>query len=153
MPSSREAFPRPFRQLPRFQGHNSPTHSCPKQFPQKGIPHRQSNILFICKFIWNFTHMLTAQSSHLPQVCLFRGRPQPRYLLSIKPTGEDRSLVPLGEELARAVPLNMQTCDRHDDCAANLEPQLTPGSRLSHSSRIQPHKALHLCRIFLPASR
>mgnify|MGYP002711835659 CR=1 FL=1 len=43
----------------------------------------------------------------LGQVCLFRGRPQPRYLLSIKPTGEDRSLVPLGEELARAVPLNM----------------------------------------------
>ena len=107
MPSSCEAFPRPFRQLPRFQGHNSPTHSCPKQFPQKGMPHRQSNILFICKFIWIFMHKLTAQSSHLPQVCLFRGRPQPRYLLSIKPTGEDRSLVPLGEELVKAVPLNM----------------------------------------------
>ena len=60
-----------------------------------------------CFHKWIFTHKLAAQSSRLPQVCLFRGRPQPRYLLSIKPTGEDRSLVPLGEELARAVPLNM----------------------------------------------
>ena len=66
---------------------------------QKRMPIHQDSILF--------THKLAAQSSHLPQVCLFRGRPQPRYLLSIKPTGEDRSLVPLGEELARAVPLNM----------------------------------------------
>lgn len=60
-----------------------------------------------CFHKWIFTHKLAAQLSHLPQVCLFSGRPQPRYLLSIKPTGEDRSLVPLGEELARAVPLNM----------------------------------------------
>ena len=66
---------------------------------QKRMPIHQDSILF--------THKLTAQSSYLPQVCLFRGRPQSRYLLSIKPTGEDRSLVPLGEELARAVPLNM----------------------------------------------
>ena len=66
---------------------------------QKRMPIHQDSILF--------THKLAAQSSYLPQVCLFRGRPQPRYLLSIKPTGEDRSLVPLGEELARAVPLNM----------------------------------------------
>lgn len=66
---------------------------------QKRMPIHQDSILF--------THKLAAQLSHLPQVCLFRGRPQPRYLLSIKPTGEDRSLVPLGEELARAVPLNM----------------------------------------------
>lgn len=65
---------------------------------QKRMPIHQDSILF--------THKLAAQSSYLPQVCLFRGRPQPRYLLSIKPTGEDRSLVPLGEELARAVPLN-----------------------------------------------
>lgn len=66
---------------------------------QKRMPIHQDSILF--------TNKLAAQLSHLPQVCLFRGRPQPRYLLSIKPTGEDRSLVPLGEELARAVPLNM----------------------------------------------
>ena len=85
---------------------------------QKRMPIHQDSILF--------THMLAAQLSHPPQVCLFRGRPQPRYLLSIKPTGEDRSLVPLGEELARAVPLNMQTCDRHDGCAANLKPNSLP---------------------------
>ena len=66
---------------------------------QKRMPIHQDSILF--------THKLAAQLLRLPQVCLFRGRPQPRYLLSIKPTGEDRSLVPLGEELARAVPLNM----------------------------------------------
>ena len=66
---------------------------------QKRMPIHQDSILF--------THMLAAQLSHPPQVCLFRGRPQPRYFLSIKPTGEDRSLVPLDEELARAVPLNM----------------------------------------------
>ena len=150
MHSSCEAFPRPFRQLPHFQGHNSPTHSCPKQFPQKGMPHQQSNILFISKFIWNFTSMLAAQSSYLPQVCLFRGRPQPRYLLSIKPTGKDRSLVPLGEELARAVPLNMRPVV---STMAVPQAQLTPGLRLSHSSRIQPHKALHLCRISPPVSR
>ena len=66
---------------------------------QKRMPIHQDSILF--------THKLAAQLLRLPQVCLFRGRPKPRYLLSIKPTGEDRSLVPLGEELARAVPLNM----------------------------------------------
>ena len=65
-------------------------------------------------------------------------------------TGEDRSLVPLGEELARAVPLNMQPAV---STMAVPQAQLIPGLRLSRSSRIQPHKALHLCRIFLPASR
>ena len=109
---------------------------------QKRMPIHQDSILF--------THKLAAQSSYLPQVCLFRGRPQPRYLLSIKPTGEDRSLVPLGEELARAVPLNMQPVV---STMAVPQAQLTPGLRLSHSSRIQPHKALHLCRISPPVSR
>ena len=109
---------------------------------QKRMPIHQDSILF--------THKLAAQLSHLPQVCLFRGRPQPRYLLSIKPTGEDRSLVPLGEELARAVPLNMQPVV---STMAVPQAQLTPGLRLSHSSRIQPHKALHLCRISPPVSR
>ena len=85
---------------------------------QKRMPiHQDSSLIWCCTAIiitytrcfhkWIFTHKLAAQSSYLPQVCLFRGRPQPRYLLSIRPTGEDRSLVPLGEELARAVPLNM----------------------------------------------
>lgn len=109
---------------------------------QKRMPIHQDSILF--------THKLAAQSSYLPQVCLFRGRPQPRYLLSIKPTGEDRSLVPLGEELARAVPLNMQPVV---STMTVPQAQLTPGLRLSHSSRIQPHKALHLCRISPPVSR
>ena len=109
---------------------------------QKRMPIHQDSILF--------THKLTAQSSYLPQVCLFRGRPQPRYLLSIKPTGEDRSLVPLGEELARAVPLNMQPVV---STMTVPQAQLTPGLRLSRSSRIQPHKALHLCRISPPVSR
>ena len=109
---------------------------------QKRMPIHQDSILF--------THKLAAQLSHLPQVCLFRGRPQPRYLLSIKPTGEDRSLVPLGEELARAVPLNMQPVV---STMAVPQAQLTPGLPLSHSSRIQPHKALHLCRISPPVSR
>lgn len=109
---------------------------------QKRMPIHQDSILF--------TNKLAAQLSHLPQVCLFRGRPQPRYLLSIKPTGEDRSLVPLGEELARAVPLNMQPVV---STMAVPQAQLTPGLRLSHSSRIQPHKALHLCRISPPVSR
>ena len=109
---------------------------------QKRIPIHQDSILF--------THKLAAQSSYLPQVCLFRGRPQPRYLLSIKPTGEDRSLVPLGEELARAVPLNMLPVV---STMAVPQAQLTPGLRLSHASRIQPHKALHLCRISPPVSR
>ena len=109
---------------------------------QKRMPIHQDSILF--------THKLAAQLSHLPQVCLFRGRPQPRYLLSIKPTGEDRSLVPLGEELARAVPLNMQPVV---STMTVPQAQLTPGLRLSHSSRIQPHKALHLCRISPPVSR
>ena len=109
---------------------------------QKRMPIHQDSILF--------THKLAAQLSHLPQVCLFRGHPQPRYLLSIKPTGEDRSLVPLGEELARAVPLNMQPVV---STMAVPQAQLTPGLRLSHSSRIQPHKALHLCRISPPVSR
>lgn len=109
---------------------------------QKRMPIHQDSILF--------THKLTAQLSRLPQVCLFRGRPQSRYLLSIKPTGEDRSLVPLGEELARAVPLNMQPVV---STMAVPQAQLTPGLRLSHSSRIQPHKALHLCRISPPVSR
>lgn len=109
---------------------------------QKRMPIHQDIILF--------THKLAAQLSHLPQVCLFKGRPQPRYLLSIKPTGEDRSLVPLGEELARAVPLNMQPVV---STMAVPQAQLTPGLRLSHSSRIQPHKALHLCRISPPVSR
>ena len=113
-----------------------------KLCPQKRMPIHQDSILF--------THKLAAQLSHLPQVCLFRGRPQPRYLLSIKPTGEDRSLVPLGEELARAVPLNMQPVV---STMAVPQAQLTPGLRLSHSSRIQPHKALHLCRISPPVSR
>lgn len=109
---------------------------------QKRMPIHQDSILF--------THELAASLSRLPQVCLFRGRPQPRYLLSIKPTGEDRSLVPLGEELARAVPLNIQPAA---SAIAVPQAQLTPGLRLSHSSRIQPHKALHLCRIFPPVSR
>lgn len=109
---------------------------------QKRMPIHQDSILF--------THKLAAQSSYLPQVCLFRGRPQPRYLLSIKPTGEDRSLVPLGEELARAVPLNMQPVV---STMAVPQAQLTPGLRLSRSLRIQPHKALHLCRISPPVSR
>ena len=109
---------------------------------QKRMPIHQDSILF--------THKLAAQLSHLPQVCLFRGRPQSRYLLSIKPTGEDRSLVPLGEELARAVPLNMQPVV---STMAVPQAQLTPGLRLSHSSRIQPHKALHLCRISPSVSR
>ena len=109
---------------------------------QKRMPIHQDSILF--------THKLAAQSSYLPLVCLFRGRPQPRYLLSIKPTGEDRSLVPLGEELARAVPLNMQPVV---STMTVPQAQLTPGLRLSHSSRIQPHKALHLCRISPPVSR
>ena len=109
---------------------------------QKRMPIHQDSILF--------THKLAAQLLRLPQVCLFRGRPQPRYLLSIKPTGEDRSLVPLGEELARAVPLNMQPVV---STMAVPQAQLTPGLRLSHSSRIQPHKALHLCRISPPVSR
>ena len=113
-----------------------------KLCPQKRMPIHQDSILF--------THKLAAQLSHLPQVCLFRGRPQPRYLLSIKPTGEDRSLVPLGEELARAVPLNMQPVV---STMAVPQAQLTPGLRLSHSSQIQPHKALHLCRISPPVSR
>lgn len=113
-----------------------------KLYSQKRMPIHQDSILF--------THKSAAQLSHLPQVCLFRGRPQPRYLLSIKPTGEDRSLVPLGEELARAVPLNMQPVV---STMAVPQAQLTPGLRLSHSSRIQPHKALHLFRIFLPVSR
>ena len=112
---------------------------------QKRMPIHQDIILF--------THKLAAQLSHLPQVCLFRGRPQSRYLLSIKPTGEDRSLVPLGEELARAVPLNMLPAAGVTTVPPNLKPQLTPGSRLSRSSRIQPHKALHLCRISPPVSR
>lgn len=109
---------------------------------QKRMPIHQDSILF--------THKLAAQLLRLPQVCLFRGRPQSRYLLSIKPTGEDRSLVPLGEELARAVPLNMQPVV---STMAVPQAQLTPGLRLSHSSRIQPHKALHLCRISPPVSR
>lgn len=109
---------------------------------QKRMPIHQDSILF--------THKLTAQLLRLPQICLFRGRPQPRYLLSIKPTGEDRSLVPLGKELARAVPLNMQPVM---STMAVPQAQLTPGLRLSHSSRIQPHKALHLCRISPPVSR
>lgn len=109
---------------------------------QKRMPIHQDSILF--------THKLAAQLLRLPQVCLFRGRPQPRYLLSIKPTGEDRSLVPLGEELARAVPLNMLPVV---STMAVPQAQLTPGLRLSHSSRIQPHKALHLCRISPPVSR
>ena len=109
---------------------------------QKRMPIHQDSILF--------THKLAAQLSHLPQVCLFRGHPQPRYLLSIKPTGEDRSLVPLGEELARAVPLNMQPVV---STMAVPQAKLTPGLRLSRSSRIQPHKALHLCRISPPVSR
>ena len=113
-----------------------------KLCPQKRMPIHQDSILF--------TNKLAAQSSYLPQVCLFRGRPQPRYLLSIKPTGEDRSLVPLGEELARAVPLNMQPVV---STMAVPQAQLTPGLPLSHSSRIQPHKALHLCRISPPVSR
>ena len=109
---------------------------------QKRMPIHQDSILF--------THKLTAQLSRLPQVCLFRGRPQSRYLLSIKPTGEDRSLVPLGEELARAFPLNMQPVV---STMAVPQAQLTPGLHLSRSSRSQPHKALHLCRISPSVSR
>ena len=85
---------------------------------QKRMPIHQDSILF--------THKLAAQLSHLPQVCLFRGRPQPRYLLSIKPTGEDRSLVPLGEELARAVPLNMLPAVKMTTVPPTLSPNSIP---------------------------
>ena len=58
-----------------------------------------------------------------------------------------------GRGISESGPSEHAACGGGDGYAANLKPQLTPGLRLSHSSRIQPHKALHLCRIFLSASR
>ena len=58
-----------------------------------------------------------------------------------------------GRGISESGPSEHAACGGGDDCATNLKPQLTPGLRLSHSSRIQPHKALHLCRISPPVSR
>ena len=58
-----------------------------------------------------------------------------------------------GRGISESGPSEHAACGENDDCAASLNPQLTPGLRLSHSSRIQPHKALHLCRISPPVSR
>lgn len=58
-----------------------------------------------------------------------------------------------GRGISESGPSEHAACGENDDCATNLKPQLSPGLRLSHSSRIQPHKALHLCRISPPVSR
>lgn len=107
---------------------------------QKRMPIHQDSILF--------THKLAAQSSYLPQVCLFRGRPQPRYLLSIKPTGEDRSLVPLGEELARAVPLNMLPAAGVTAVPPTLSPNSVP-DRVFHTLHEFSHIRHCIFAVFL----